>query len=304
MFIKDELRLEISDVANGTGTESLTNPSKDRWKQTNLESFVARSEKVFPGHPSHILHIIDNKTRYNISVPSHADSLSSRLQLMLYCQMLSRALTSSDAGTSFSTFCARIGLKPARKFSEAFMTEMASLVVENGLSLHFLDAKCLKDMDFPYRETIKDMGLNLEGCVSKRLSVVYRLRGMVSKKPKASAGLDEAKASQDREKKPVIAREVAEEINLVADEDEESIKLSPPMDGTVGVPEPGGQDVLCPKEAEKGSNDADQASAGEVNTSDSRKRKRKRSSSSKAGSSTEAVSDSLAGKQILKMTRL
>ncbi|KAL5533627.1 hypothetical protein ACEPAG_87 [Sanghuangporus baumii] len=288
----DELRLETSNATNGAN--NLTSQSKDGQMQTRLDSFLMNAKETMHaflnGH-SQTIHIIDNKTRQNASVPSHVDSLPSRLQLMLYWLMLTRALSTSDDGTSFSSFCARIGLKPTRKFSDAFITEMASLVVENELSLHFLDAKCLEDMDFPYRETIKQLGLEVEGCVSKRLSIVYRLRRSSAKKPKSSpspatpAQTKRSAKSQDQKKNALIVKAVAEESTLVVDE--ESIKLAPPMDGAVDPAEDTTLDAPCPKEVEEASfkNAPEMTSmddSGDNNTSTSRKRKRSGSCASSA----------------------
>ncbi|OCB87070.1 hypothetical protein A7U60_g5805 [Sanghuangporus baumii] len=292
----DELRLETSNLTNGPN--NLTSQSKDGQTQTKLHSFLTNAKEIihasFNAH-SQIIHIIDNKTRQNASVPSHVDSLPSRLQLMLYWLMLTRALTTSDDGTSFSSFCARIGLRPARKFSGAFITEMASLIVENELSLHFLDAKCLEDMDFPYRETIKQLGLEVEGCVSKRLSVVYRLRRSSAKKPKSSSAMPgktkKSTKSQDHEKNAVIVKAVAEESTLVVDE--ESIKLAPPMDGAVDTAEDKTLDAPCPKEVEEASIKRTSEmtgvdDGGDGNTS-TRKRKRNGSHVSSAAMKTNST---------------
>ncbi|KAL5519559.1 hypothetical protein ACEPAH_1242 [Sanghuangporus vaninii] len=300
----DELRLETSNVTNGFN--NLTSQSKDGQTQTKLHSFLTNAKETIHASSnahSQIIHIIDNKTRQNASVPSHVDSLSSRLQLMLYWLMLTRALTISDDGTSFSSFCARIGLRPSRRFSGAFITEMASLIVEKELSLHFLDAKCLEDMDFPYRETIRQLGLEVEGCVSKRLSVVYRLRHSSAKKPKKSSSSSspplstsatpgqtkKSTKSQDQEKNAMIVKAVAEESTLVVDE--ESTKLAPPMDGAVDTAEDKTLDAPCLKEFEEASfKRASEMTGvddgGDGNTSTSRKRKRNGSHVSSAAMKT------------------
>ncbi|EJC98675.1 uncharacterized protein FOMMEDRAFT_161506 [Fomitiporia mediterranea MF3/22] len=239
--IIDELRLERTGATDSSPSQQKKH-AKSSTARRKLESFAQFAPRVVhesAGTPRFIVHILDNKTRKTPVLPSLADTLPTRLQLMLYWLMFSQALSEPTSDSSFSAFCARTGADPTRPFSERFITEMSELVIENDLSLHFLDAKCLEDMDMPYWDSLKKMGLCTEDCVGKDLSLVYRLRGesvkraKTSKTPATKSG--KLSKAEDELQPTVTVKETVEDPD--AKTDDEGVKLAPPMDGSVNAVE-------------------------------------------------------------------
>ena len=177
-IVQDELRCDIKQKAREV------DPT-----QTQLDSFVqVRSPDP---HSRTVINLLDSKTRSQATLPSHSDAYPSRLQLMLYRRLFAQALEPPNEDTTFTAFCARIGLNVDEEFSNGFLEEMATLVVQNELSFHFLDAKCLSDMGPPFYDTLANLGLNRQAMVSSSLTVQYRLRDRkISRKRRRSPESD------------------------------------------------------------------------------------------------------------------
>ncbi|KAH9828673.1 exonuclease V a 5' deoxyribonuclease-domain-containing protein [Rhodofomes roseus] len=137
---------------------------------------------------SYMLHISDTKTRRTPSLPPEEDTLSSRLQLMLYHRLLSSLLRSPPSPTSqnspqpstdtfpppidFPAIWKRLGLDPQRTFSAAFMRDAGLQAI-----------KCLDDLVAAWYHAVS--ALNVSG-VDRTLTLVYRLQPSHSQKAKAA----------------------------------------------------------------------------------------------------------------------
>ena len=147
------------------------NPTSEA-KQTPINSYFARNPAT-ANVPSNItLQIIDNKTRNSSTVPWHADTLPSRLQLMLYYRLISSMLAVGT--THFRDVWKHESLNASKPFSSIFKEELNKITLESGLALSFLDANCLEDIVMPFHDTIDALGINRE--IDSSLFLVYRPR--------------------------------------------------------------------------------------------------------------------------------
>lgn len=289
-WFQDELHLEVNEKspANSPRRKARTDVS-----QTKMDSFVKpqkQSSKASPPKPPFILHVLDNKTRTSYVMPPHADTLPSRLQLMLYQRMLKQVLAVSDSWPSFSSFCAQIGRDPKRAFSDAFKTEVSQLVVQNGLSLHFLDVNCLEDMDFPFVESVKEMGLDSEDCISSQLTLVYRLRGRTVKRSKMSIDssnkVEASPGSVVSSSKSTVVYEIPGNPDVIQDLEPSSVKVMPPMDGSIDVNLSENAEGLTTSDATLPITNAPNTGTSSVPVTD---RKRKRNSNPASSTSTKKL---------------
>ncbi|KAF8522852.1 exonuclease V a 5' deoxyribonuclease-domain-containing protein [Gautieria morchelliformis] len=142
------------------------------------ERLEASTKVPVPGsRRTHTLHLVDSKTRLSASLPQHAATLPSRLQLMVYKRLLD-ALLSTSSYFDFDHLWQHIGLDPQRSFSDTFLEE-ASL-------LNVLDKSiCLKDLESRWKTAIHHLGVNewegheradINPPVNDQLTLVYRLR--------------------------------------------------------------------------------------------------------------------------------
>ena len=108
-------------------------------------------------------------------VPRHADTLPSRLQLMLYHRLVSNML--AVGGSHLLDTWRQIGLDLSKPFSTKFKEELNIITVESGLSFSFLDSNCLEDIVTPFHDTIDALEIDRE--IDKSLFLVYRPRRFV-----------------------------------------------------------------------------------------------------------------------------
>ncbi|KAH9923591.1 exonuclease V [Fomitopsis serialis] len=127
---------------------------------------------------SYIIHISDTKTRRTPSLPPDEDTLSARLQLMLYHRLLSSLLRppsptksrktsqpltdSSPPPIDFPAIWKRLSLDPQRTFSATFMHDAGLQTI-----------KCLDDLTAAWHHAVS--ALQVSG-VDRTLTVVYRLQ--------------------------------------------------------------------------------------------------------------------------------
>ncbi|KAG8682259.1 hypothetical protein FRC08_015071, partial [Ceratobasidium sp. 394] len=154
---------------------------------------ASASSSVTTLPPSHIISILDNKTRGVPNIPKSRDSYQSRLQLMLYKRLLDGLLESPLSSRSsppsvlllprfsFPAIWEHHSLDPLEPFSARFLEESAALVLGNQLGLTVAQAKCLKDLEHAWEEIVGELAGgertgNQGGVVSKTLKLVYRLR--------------------------------------------------------------------------------------------------------------------------------
>lgn len=122
-----------------------------------------------------VLHISDTKTRRTASLPPEEDTLSARLQLMLYHRLLSSLLqppapSSSKARKSlrsppsvdFAEIWVRLGLDAQKPFSARFVRDA-------GLA----PGACLADLVQTWQHTAAALDV---GSVDRTLTLVYRLQ--------------------------------------------------------------------------------------------------------------------------------
>lgn len=163
-------------VLHGSAKRRKTTPPSV--PQASLDNYFRAPafRKALPD-ASFVMKIVDSKTRKSSGIPSHADTLPSRLQVMLYRRLLGQFLTFEQ--NLFYDFCARLHIYPENKFSEDFIIDMSAIVVDNDLDLNFLDSKNLATMMKPFVDSLRTLTRDVE--VSDDLSLVYRRRGKIFK---------------------------------------------------------------------------------------------------------------------------
>lgn len=135
-------------------TNGLTSANSESSQQTLLASKA----------PPFYLRLCDNKTRRSGRLPSHGDTLSARLQLMIYHRMLSQLLAGTY-GIHLEAFWSIVGVNPMSALSEDFLH---SCGFESGhLSLHNISEK--------WRATFEKCEI---GEIDDDLSVVYRVQSL------------------------------------------------------------------------------------------------------------------------------
>ncbi|KDQ63099.1 hypothetical protein JAAARDRAFT_75646 [Jaapia argillacea MUCL 33604] len=121
-----------------------------------------------PSKPNFTLVLLDTKTRRSPGLPSHDDTLPSRLQLMLYHSLLSPLISASF---DFSIFWASLGLDSKAPFSERFIQKAMLILPGAGAGGESSVPRCLDQLVVLWVEFVKM--LNVDG-VDPRLTLVYR----------------------------------------------------------------------------------------------------------------------------------
>jgi Exonuclease V - a 5' deoxyribonuclease len=132
---------------------------------------------------AYILHLIDNKTRNNPTVPPPRDRFQSQLQLMLYKRLLSSLI----ASTTFASIVTQLSLKTHAPFSQQFLHAKKILCISNDLSKRAHKADCVADLANAWNEAVGELdigfhagieaGLDVEGSgIEDELELVYRER--------------------------------------------------------------------------------------------------------------------------------
>lgn len=183
IFFQDELRLipdpdkketPKSPSKKSSPSKKGKKTSKNDPQQRTIHDMVHPTSSSQPPpspDPGKAIQVIDTKTRSSNSVPTHADTLPSRLQLMLYRQLLVDILGADPV--LFLDLFARLNCDPARPFSKKFKADMNLMVASNELHLRILDAGCLLDMLEPLQESMEGL---VTRKVAQSLSLVYRMR--------------------------------------------------------------------------------------------------------------------------------
>ncbi|KAF7793591.1 hypothetical protein EIP86_004705 [Pleurotus ostreatoroseus] len=140
-------------------------------------SLLANDEVGASSRPSFQLHLSDTKTRNRFAMPADEDTLSARLQLMLYFKLLSNLIVPASPFTvDFATVWTREGLSPTASLSAKFIqqAELDQLGVPEA-------EWNLSELVRIFRNSVE--ALNVEG-VDPELTVEYRSqnkRGHTSK---------------------------------------------------------------------------------------------------------------------------
>lgn len=115
----------------------------------------------------HTLRIIDTKTRLNESLPRDEDTLSSRLQVMLYHRLLSDLVTLNPP-YDFPALWKKLGLRSAQNFSTAFLVE-AKLISHSD----DFQVVCLDDLATSWHNLVACSNIS---SVDPTSELVYRLQ--------------------------------------------------------------------------------------------------------------------------------
>jgi exonuclease V len=118
-------------------------------------------------NPPIMLYLKDNKTRRHPSVPPHYDTLSGRLQLMLYRRLLSQLVAKSPL-YDFNPLWKRLGVKSSSRLPTKFLVQ-ANLISDNT----DFQTTSLDDVVTSWHKLVKEA--NVQG-VNENLELVYRLR--------------------------------------------------------------------------------------------------------------------------------
>lgn len=146
--------------------------------------------------PSFCLHILDTKTRRYPTMPQVEDTLSTRLQLMLYRRLLLGMVYPpplSSAAVEFGKFFEHLRLSRTRSFSAKFQ-EDAQLPPEMN---------CLQKLETCWRAAVEM--LHVDG-IDESMTVEYRLQQSRVRKP---AGRRKKELAAEEQEKENIARAVA-----------------------------------------------------------------------------------------------
>lgn len=174
---------ETGDKRNPTSSPST--PRKPKRTRSNesptkrdLSALLKESSHQLSGEPlreglTHTLHVCDNKTRYSKSLPLERDTISSKLQLMLYHRLLSgfAAPFPSPGSLDFNDFWPRVQVIPSRPFSRAFCEQSGLPVGEEGQDNEKLWS--INDLLSIWTGLITGMGVH---GVDNELTLVYRSR--------------------------------------------------------------------------------------------------------------------------------
>lgn len=138
-------------------------------------------------------------------MPSDDDTLSSKLQLMLYHRLLSNLLvrpSRTTTGLDFGQFWVRLGLDPKRTLSKTFLVQAGLVSPEEDPQTALL--KCLEDLVGAWRIAVDT--LHVDG-IDQTLSVVYRTQPKRGSRKKArSPGSSPSPSDQE---KADLARAIA-----------------------------------------------------------------------------------------------
>ena len=147
----------------------------DRREGTDAEISTSSTSGV---NPPTMLYIKDNKTRRHPSIPPHHDTLSGRLQVMLYRRLLSQLVAKSPL-YDFKPLWKRLGVKSSSRLPTKFLVQ-ANLISDNTE----FQTTSLDDVVTSWHELVKEA--NVQG-VHENLELVYRLRPPPDRKQKSKA---------------------------------------------------------------------------------------------------------------------
>jgi exonuclease V len=142
-----------------------------------------------PVAPRSILHLSDTKTRRTPTLPPDEDTVTSRLQLMLYHRLLSALLRDFD----FPLFWEAAGVDPARPLPERFVNQSRPMLLSTRLPLgEEVDAQptCLNSLAVLWQESVRQLGADT---IHPSMALVYRTQ--VGTKRKRESARDTAEAA-------------------------------------------------------------------------------------------------------------
>jgi exonuclease V len=132
----------------------------------------------FERYPTHSLHLVDTKTRRSSGLPSHDDTLSSRLQLMVYHRLLSDLLSTSPP-FDFATLWSKVNVQSEKPLSFGFMLQAGLFVPGNDAS----KCLCLNGLTNMWYDMVETLGV--QG-IDRTLELIYREQPKGIKSAKSS----------------------------------------------------------------------------------------------------------------------
>ncbi|OCF74075.1 hypothetical protein I204_05925 [Kwoniella mangroviensis CBS 8886] len=188
--------------------------------QTSLKTFFVSSRPALPKiePKTHRLYISDSKTRSSNVLPKEEDTLSGRLQVMLYKELLDAVLLSSnDPSTDSSThnensessqngksilpsrnsfswdyIFAHLDLDSTKRFSEGFLEQSKSVVVGNGLRYGSDRAENLNDLKLIWNQYVLELGLGSGMTTTNRTKNVGKGKGKEKEEEKNSGRTEDS----------------------------------------------------------------------------------------------------------------
>ena len=155
-------------------------PITTKSQPVELESTCEEHPSTPPPTPSSSLdrsprctfQIRDAKTRRRNYLPSHEDTLPSRIQLMLYHRLL-KDLVSASPAFDFNSLWKQMKLESSKVFSTKFLVQ-AGLITESD-SFRMV---CLDDLARAWMDMVQQLGT----CeIDPNLQLIYRLQPAISK---------------------------------------------------------------------------------------------------------------------------
>jgi Exonuclease V - a 5' deoxyribonuclease len=147
----------------------------DRGEGMEAEGSTSSNSAV---NPPIILHLKENKTKQYPTVPTHLDTRSGRLQLMLYRRLLSQLVATSPL-YDFNPVWKKLGINSSSRLPTKFLVQ-ANLISDNS----DFQPTTLGDLVSMWHEFVVEA--NIQG-VNENLELVYRLRPPPYKKQKSKA---------------------------------------------------------------------------------------------------------------------
>ncbi|GJN93901.1 hypothetical protein Rhopal_006960-T1 [Rhodotorula paludigena] len=185
------------------------------------------------GTPRWTFILSDTKTRFNASIPSHAESRPARLQLMLYHRLLTSLISSPSSPSAFSwpRLYTHLALSPTATLSSAFLASLAPILSGSPSLLATLSRATTLEQ---FVATLQQYGALLSSAggsawLSDELEISYRLREPArgrwkSRRPipaekrardaGAAEDMQDAGGSEGAEKRRRAEREADEEEDL------------------------------------------------------------------------------------------
>ncbi|CAA7264816.1 unnamed protein product [Cyclocybe aegerita] len=150
--------------------------------------------------PRYGLYIKDNKTRAKRKIPLDQDTLSGRLQLMIYRRLLSQLL-STDPPYDFNPIWKKLELDPEEVFPTKFLVQSRLIESNDGFK-----TACLNDLVDMWHRQVKEADL---AGVSMQLELVYRLRPSHDEKGKGKQVASSESTRSINQEEEDLARAIA-----------------------------------------------------------------------------------------------
>ncbi|KZO95442.1 hypothetical protein CALVIDRAFT_564847 [Calocera viscosa TUFC12733] len=240
----------IIDEIRRTAVHAPPEPEKPP-TQSSITTFFSPSKPkpATTPAPSHILHLVDTKTRLAPTMPvtGSTSALSARLQLMLYKTLLDPLLARGPAAFDFESYFISAGLDEAQPFGDAFIASIHELVLDEdwpGLQ----EATCLRDVAAAWPRAVDLLDADK---ADDTLEVVYRLQPKRSRRSRKSVRTESPPVVVDERGTPPLP-EITE-----SDIPPDVVLLSSPLRSMPGAFEGGSDRAFSPDSEGEGDKSVD-----------------------------------------------